>query len=746
MPRSRLFWVVGLFLFAWAISPLASAEPRLHQAPTIVAAHRATRVRAIRRVRRQRIGRSNSEGIFHQLKDMPTATAEFRELVSQAPLRVRLGVFKHKVAALKAEKLAATSDDGQRVAAEQLDVPSFDRRLRGMVARNQRIFLLPFLESAGFFTTIKGAKDQNNKQLRLLSLIEGGALTINGKALDVRVQRDENGKTSQVELFLEGTTKARVVAKSVGDALRKLPLNAKAKVELAYADHGAVLAGTATEAEQKRITRHAAVARERVSSPQKTFFEVYPDTLKLFQEVMGQNLVWFAVNSSPNHLHTLLADQGDGGSFHHNTYGTVVNDAEITGNYTQFVSPVVLTDSQMERFVRYINAGVVAEGSGGGKNEVYGFFSGGKKITEIKCTNWATSAPVGDLPRWVQSLDKRLKKDAAAGRIHVPQTVAEKGLHAALAEAGTPEARRAVVDQVLANANLSTWTRKSVKNLGHAFKRELEGNMPALESANQELDAVSALLAGYQSPGPGAYSLNSKIGTLKNYVDQMKTHINKQGDDITAHTRSEIRRLVTSIPEEIGNARTLLDGVAGDNAEAAHTLSEALAKHAKSIGSWYTGFSGRPHDLVLRKSLAEILGLNRAQDPAKWSYDLMMSNKAPVVAVFNRSQGSGYGYVAFGPTMQFNMEIMGLVEANGHVIMSGSGGSVPNAGALGVVPEYRRPSEPAHATQPETTAAAPVAGTDTEPAVAQPAAQPVAEPATAAVAPPTPAADQPPAN
>ena len=68
--------------------------------------------------------------------------------------------------------------------------------------------------------------------------------------------------------------------------------------------------------------------------------------------------------------------------------------------------------------VRYLNAGSKAgyKNSDGttntyttsgtdNKKTVYGFYaSKGKKITEIKCTNWVTSAPIGDLPRWARSL------------------------------------------------------------------------------------------------------------------------------------------------------------------------------------------------------------------------------------------------------------------------------------------------------------------------------------------------------
>ncbi len=48
--------------------------------------------------------------------------------------------------------------------------------------------------------------------------------------------------------------------------------------------------------------------RNRVSKPHKKFVEVTQDNFKLFQQILGGNVVWFAVNSSPGHLHTLISD------------------------------------------------------------------------------------------------------------------------------------------------------------------------------------------------------------------------------------------------------------------------------------------------------------------------------------------------------------------------------------------------------------------------------------------------------
>src|SRR5688572_18689504 len=59
--------------------------------------------------------------------------------------------------------------------------------------------------------------------------------------------------------------------------------------------------------------------RNRVTSPMKRFFEVTPETFDLLPKVMGGNVVWFAASQYPDHLHTLLADQGRGRNFTHNT-------------------------------------------------------------------------------------------------------------------------------------------------------------------------------------------------------------------------------------------------------------------------------------------------------------------------------------------------------------------------------------------------------------------------------------------
>ena len=314
--------------------------------------------------------------------------------------------------------------------------------------------------------------------------------------------------------------------------------------------------------------------KNRVSRPHKKFVEVTPDNFKLFQQTMGKNVVWFAVNSSPGHLHTLIGDQAGGGKFHHNVYGeggSNTDAAKITGNFTQYAMPVVLTDKQMDRFVRYMNQGLKHHKHNDSNHTVYGFYAKGNKISDIKCTNWVTSAPVGQLPRWARTLDRRLVAMGAAGQLgNASKAVRQQGLHAALAGAKNADARKAIVTSVLSH-NLSKWNRQAVKRMARQFNK------------------------------------------------------------------------VTS------------------------------------------DFPNRPADLVLREALSKTLGLGRSMDPAKWSYDLLMSSKVPVVAVLNGNKNTDFSNITF------NMEIMGQIGADGKVAPNANhyGSSSNGAGSLGVIPSSR---------------------------------------------------------
>jgi hypothetical protein len=306
---------------------------------------------------------------------------------------------------------------------------------------------------------------------------------------------------------------------------------------------------------------------KKVTHGLKTFVEVAPNNFALFKQVMGRNMVWFAVNSDPGHLHTLIMDQAGQGRFHHNTYGTNTSNATITGNYTQYSMGVQLTDREMDRFVRYLNAARDSP-----KSRVFGYYNrNGNRTARLECTNWATSAPIGELPRWARTLDRRLLALADAGELGaVPEVKTAGGLHAALAAAGTAEARQDLLGR-LSRVALSKWNRSSVKRLAKAFQRET------------------------------------------------------------------------------------------------------------------ADFPRRPADLVLRASLAATLGLNRSKDPAKWSFDLLVNKRVPVVAVLNGRRDPGLA------EKTFNWEIMGLVHPDGTVSQNRDYSRYGRGGGLGVIPNNWSP-------------------------------------------------------
>jgi len=331
--------------------------------------------------------------------------------------------------------------------------------------------------------------------------------------------------------------------------------------------------------------------RYKVAHSKKTFIEVTEGNFAKFSETMGQNTVWFAVNDSPGHLHTIVADQGDKGKNWHNVYGVKTDKAGITGNQTQYAMGAHLTDKEMDRFVRYFNAGMKHGwkdgsspiGNSDGKATVYGFYtSKGEKMAgndKIKCTNWVTTAPIGSLPRWAKTVDKRLVAMAAQGKLrNASEITAAGGLHAALAGAKDGAARNAIVTKVLSH-KMTKWNRSAVKRMAKAF--------------------------------------------VKQTAD----------------------------------------------------------------------FPNRPTDLVLRKSFAETFGASRSQDPAKWSYDMLMSKRVPVIAVLNKNADAGL------KDKTFKWEIMGNIAPNGHVVAGNHYGSTKD---LGVIPENRRPAQPAANPAPTT--------------------------------------------
>ena len=341
--------------------------------------------------------------------------------------------------------------------------------------------------------------------------------------------------------------------------------------------------GVSIQTFERRLRGMQTLGKKKVVvTAKKTFFEVTPESFDLFPKIMGENVIWFAAAPNPGHLHTLLADQNGGPTFTHNTYGeATLTAAKIDSK--QYMAPALLTGAEMDRFVRYLNAGVAH-----GRNPVYGFrTSSGEFICQTACTNWATSAPVGDLHRWIRTVDRRVSKAAAEGRLPAKY---RGGLHALLAATPTAEARAAIVAEVI-----------------------------------------------------GA-------------------------DGITPHTKASAKRL-----------RKEFDIVAE---------------------KW----PQRPLDLVGRESLADLMGVPRSRDPAKWVYDLFLSKRVPVIGVLSSTRQDN-----FADTL-FDLEVMGNIGPSGDV--------VPGEGSHGVVPPERRPGY----VPPPPAAEAPAA--ETPAAAAEPAAAP----------------------
>lgn len=395
----------------------------------------------------------------------------------------------------------------------------------------------------------------------------------------IRASRGRRIKPADHAKMAKALTKAKAGTAEYRTLAGKTSLQARAQVFVKQANKAGAPANTFT----RRLRGMLKVGkRSKVAHSQKTFVEVTEQNLGKFTEVMGQNTVWFAVNDSPNHLHTLVGDQGDKGQFFHNVYGTKTNKAGLTGNQTQYAMGVHLTDGEMDRFVRYFNAGMKhgwtqgnSDSGNEGKNTVYGFYnSKGEKISgndKIKCTNWVTSAPIGKLPRWAKTIDKRMVKLATDGTLkNAAEVKAAGGLHAALAGAANHTARQAIVTRVLGN-KMSKWNRSAVKRMAKAFVKQT------------------------------------------------------------------------------------------------------------------TDFPNRPTDLVLRSSMAETFGVARSQDPAKWSYDLLMSKRVPVVAVLNKTADAGL------KDKTFKWQIMGDIAPNGRVVPGSHYGQLKD---LGVIPADRQPVQP----------------------------------------------------
>jgi hypothetical protein len=368
------------------------------------------------------------------------------------------------------------------------------------------------------------------------------------KARTQAVLRAREGRVSRAEIDRVGRALGdRVQGEGLGRA-RVRSAVASAPLEARLALYQRLMSERGIDLPTHERALRGAVDGGQVVERRKTFFEVTPASLETFRQTMGEGIVWFAVHWAPAHLHTLIADQNGGPSFTHNTYGKgPLRPAEVQAR--QVLLPVQLTGPEMERFVRFLNT--VVEGPHPGGQGVYGFRSSdGQFVCRTACTNWATSAPVGELHSWIRDLDGEIAAHAKAGEL--PAGV-EGGLHAALSTAPTAAARRSLVQEVLASSALADSTRTSVRRLTGEF--------------------------------------------------------------------------------------------------------EAFLKH----------FPNRPPDLIGRASLAETLGLRRSQDPAKWSYDLFMSERVPVIAIAHST-----GSTVVGPELELDFEIMGKVGRDG-VVHQGRG-------------------------------------------------------------------------
>jgi len=442
--------------------------------------------------------------------------------------------------------------------------------------RNSRILSVIIFSLAMLFV-LPSMADSNYKAGPITRPTLGNAATLRSRGQAIRRSRMQRYKPAMRQDLTRRLSAMDVNDPKFAAAISKAPMKVRAEVFVNKANEANTPATKFTRRLRGMLKKGK---RSKVAHPQKKFIEVSADNMDLFRKVNGGNVVWFAVNNSPGHLHTILADQGKGKQFHHNVYGVTTNEAKITGNFTQYAMGVHLTDKQTDRMVRYLNAGMKHGKSGDGyagdsgndgKLSVYGFYRKGELVTgtnNVKCTNWATTAPIGSLPRWAKTIDKRLNKMAAANTLSaIPEIKSAGGLHAALSAAADSGARRDIINRVLAVQNMSKWNRSAVKRMAKAF--------------------------------------------------------NKQTAD----------------------------------------------------------FPNRPKDLVLRASLADTMGLSRSQDPAKWSYDLMMSKRVPVVAILNGQRDANIA------TKEINMEIMGKIDASGRVV----NGNYYNGGNLGVIPADRQP-------------------------------------------------------
>lgn len=617
--RHALLSLVMLAAALPALPDSASAEPLTIQGPALT--HTSPqRARRIKAMRRQRIAPQTRNG---QPRNGQRSWASPETLRRLSAMNPRSAEYRQ---AISSEPLQARLQlFMQKAEAAGQEVQRFDRRLRGMVQMG---------------------KKRTGPETLLQVVATGG---MGNKAAELI--RDGKVKVYDKAARLEGH--------ALTNALQKVSPRAKVWVEKGNKKYG--------------------VKRARVSSPKKTFFQVTPETFPLFMESFGNNVAWFTVNKKPTHLYTVIGDQQDGQEAHMVEYGVKAKRAGVTSHNTQYSMPVVLTDGEMDRLVRYMKAGSGPESeTRGEKVRAFGFFAGRKKISNIACTNWVSSAPIGRLKRWVRQLDKRLIALSASGEIRVPELVAQKGLHAALASAADGRARAEIVDQVLQN-RLPKYIRRSARKLLRRFKEELEGNLPSSEELGALIDPLIATLPTFDDRSL-PYPPRSAAKTAKNSLVALK--------NVFAEVEGPKGKITDKLNQAVKNLDKIETAFKEVSVQGSKQLRQDAIKLAKKLAHYYTGMDQRPADLVARTSFAETLGLKRSQDPAKWSYDLLLSKRVPVVAVFNPKElpANNVNYQAFGPNLEFVMEIMGTVGADGRVKHGSFSDSHPNSGAVGELP------------------------------------------------------------
>ncbi|MBW2733232.1 MAG: hypothetical protein JRH20_12635 [Deltaproteobacteria bacterium] len=605
------------------------------------------RTQAIYRARKQWVAPHAVARMVAKAARMDVDSRKFRKAIAKIPLQGRLEVFKQKVDAMpqrreaftalqafeeavKARKLTLEQvtaaqkpgNDGMAVATATGDVFRAQREQRD-AEDTWNTF-----QVQSFKRRVSGALylgNRRNNHQTLLSVVEAGGMAGRGRQLIEAGQVTVNGKVVR-----------RVSVR--GEAIR---VAGKDKVIVQVS---------------KQLQEWKGLMKQGTTfGGEKAFFEVTKETFDLFAKVMGPNVAWFGGNENPGHLHSLVADQGGRGEMHHNTHGVIFDEGGVSGKYTQYFSPMVLTDHEMDRYVRYQNAG--ANEGGYHKTKVYGFYARGKKIDDIACTNWATAAPVGALPRWVRNIDKK-----ARGLKGVPAKVRDKGLYRALSEAKDGKARQRLVDKVLSAKGHTKWSYKAVKDLGRRMRRELDDRLAPwvqqLDGMLKKLAREGRIRVPKSVAGDGIYHV----------LATAKTREARQAVADTVWSEANLPELHERTKRAISK---LLQGFNGDDAYTPLLKAD---------------FPSRPTDLPLRQSMAKTLGLSRSKDPAMWLTGLMLHPETSIVAVFR-------GPNAFNAEMNFGLEIMGAIGPSGRMIQNPDAMPAqlkhPNKGSIAVSPSGR---------------------------------------------------------